>query len=54
MLRDIEKGGQIEADHVIGDLLARGRARTPAVERPNLEMAYRALKAYENRRAMSG
>lgn len=54
MLRDIDKGGRIEADHVIGDLLARGRAKTPAVERPNLTMAYRALKAYENRRAMAG
>ena len=50
MLRDIEKGGRVEADHVIGDLLARGCAHAPAVERPNLAMAYRALKAYEARR----
>ena len=51
MMRDIEKGGRIEADHVIGDLLARGRARAPAAERPLLSLAYTALKAYEVRRA---
>ncbi len=50
MLRDIDKNGRVEADHVIGDLLERGRAHAPAVERPNLAMAYRALKAYEARR----
>ena len=50
MLRDIEKNQRVEADHVIGDLLARSKARTPAVERPNLAMAYRGLKAYEARR----
>ena len=24
MLRDIERGGRIEADHIVGDLIARG------------------------------
>ena len=45
---------QVEADHVIGDLIARGKARAPAVERPHLAIAYRALKAYEARLAMGG
>jgi len=43
MLRDIEGGGPIEADHIIGDLLARG-------DSPLLRIVYTALKAYEARR----
>jgi 2-dehydropantoate 2-reductase len=35
MLRDIERGGPIEADHIVGDLL---------------RIAYAHLKAYEARR----
>jgi 2-dehydropantoate 2-reductase len=48
MLRDIERGGPIEADHIIGDLL--GRAPQP---NPNglLRIVYAHLKAYEARRA---
>ena len=53
MMRDLSNGGRVEADHVIGDLIARGNARTPAVARPNLELAYMALKAYENCRVAS-
>lgn len=46
MLRDIENHGRIEADHVIGDLIARrGRLATP-----ELDHVYTALKAYEARR----
>jgi 2-dehydropantoate 2-reductase len=43
MLRDIEAGAPIEADHVIGDLLNRGEA-------PLLRIVYSSLKAYEARR----
>ncbi|SEP24633.1 ketopantoate reductase [Methylobacterium sp. ap11] len=51
MLRDIEKGARIEADHIVGDLLARGRAADPKGARPHLAAAYTHLKAYESRRA---
>jgi 2-dehydropantoate 2-reductase len=48
MLRDIERNAAIEADHVVGDLIARGG--TPAAL-PVLRLAYTHLKAYEARRA---
>jgi 2-dehydropantoate 2-reductase len=44
MLRDIEAGGPIEADHVIGDLLSRG-------ESPLLRIVYSGLKVYETKRS---
>uniref|UniRef100_Q02B99 2-dehydropantoate 2-reductase n=1 Tax=Solibacter usitatus (strain Ellin6076) TaxID=234267 RepID=Q02B99_SOLUE len=44
MLRDIEAGAPIEADHIIGDLLNR-------VEKPMLRIAFSALKTYEARRS---
>ncbi len=44
MLRDIEIGAPIEADHVIGDLIRRGANLTL------LPIAYTHLKAYEARR----
>jgi restriction endonuclease Mrr len=49
MLRDIERGAPIEADHIVGDLLRRKSAGTE----PNsiLRIAYAHLKAYEARRA---
>lgn len=49
MLRDIERDGKIEADHIVGDLLRR-RGGAPE---PNsvLRIAYAHLKAYEARRA---
>jgi 2-dehydropantoate 2-reductase len=47
MLRDIENGGRIEGDHVVGDLLARARAKD--IETPLLAIAYCHLKAYELR-----
>jgi len=46
MLRDIERGGRIEGEHVIGDLLRRGGA----AGRPLLRIADAHLKAYEARR----
>lgn len=49
MLRDIENGARIEADHIIGDLIARGRA-APETGRPLLDQVYAHLKTYENRR----
>jgi 2-dehydropantoate 2-reductase len=48
MLRDIERGAPIEADHVVGDLIARAPALP---ERALLRVAYAHLKAYEARRA---
>ncbi len=47
LMRDMAKGGKIEADHIIGDLLKRGKERAPAVEFPKLSMAWLAMKAYE-------
>ncbi|SDA23166.1 2-dehydropantoate 2-reductase [Methylobacterium sp. UNC378MF] len=51
MLRDIENKGRIEADHVIGDLIARGRRQVPEAVFPLLTAVYTGLKAYEARRA---
>jgi 2-dehydropantoate 2-reductase len=48
MLRDIERGASIEADHIVGDLIRRG-AGEPG-DYPLLELAYAHLKAYEARR----
>jgi 2-dehydropantoate 2-reductase len=48
MLRDIEGGSRIEADHIIGDLIARA---PDASAHPVLDHVYTHLKAYENRRA---
>jgi len=48
MFRDIKVGAAVEADHVIGDLLARGdAAKVPA---PKLRIAYTHLKVYERQR----
>jgi 2-dehydropantoate 2-reductase len=47
MLRDIQRGGKIEADHIIGDLVRRGRDH--GVPTPLLEIAYVHLQAYQNR-----
>ncbi len=49
MFRDIQAGARIEADHVIGDLIARGDAASLPVER--LRVIYTHLKAYEHQRA---
>jgi 2-dehydropantoate 2-reductase len=47
MLRDIERGAPIEADHILGDLLRRGAAGN---DRSLLCIAYAHTKAYEARR----
>ena len=49
MFRDIRAGAPVEADHVIGDLIARGDAGKVPV--PRLRTAYTHLKAYERQRA---
>ena len=49
MFRDIRAGAAVEADHVIGDLIARGDAAKVPV--PRLRIAYTHLKAYEKQRA---
>ena len=48
MLRDIERGAPIEADHIVGDLLARGGARPG--DYALLQIAYAHLRTYEARR----
>jgi 2-dehydropantoate 2-reductase len=48
MFRDIKVGARVEADHVIGDLIARADAAKIPV--PKLRTAYTHLKAYETQR----
>jgi len=49
MLRDLEGGGSVEADHIVGWMLER--ARRHGVDDTILSLAYTHLKAYEQRRA---
>jgi 2-dehydropantoate 2-reductase len=49
MLRDIERGAPIEADHILGDLLNRGGVSRDAGSLLNI--AFLHVKAYEARRA---
>jgi len=49
MLRDIEAGHPIEADHILGDLLKRDRGEVQSS--PLLRVAYAHLKTYQNRRS---
>jgi 2-dehydropantoate 2-reductase len=49
MLRDIEAQSQVEADHIVGYMLAK--ARQHGIDDTLLSVAYTHLKAYENRRA---
>ncbi|MGH7038631.1 MAG: 2-dehydropantoate 2-reductase [Stellaceae bacterium] len=51
MLRDIERGAPIEADHILGDLLRRGSTNGGAESL--LSIAFRHAKTYEARRARS-
>jgi len=52
MLRDIERRGAIEADHIVGDMLARARAaKVPA---PMLTVINAHLQAYQARRKREG
>jgi 2-dehydropantoate 2-reductase len=45
MLRDMQNGNKIEADQILGDLIARGEKKGISV--PNLKTAYCNLKVYE-------
>jgi len=49
MLRDIERGAPIEANHILGDLLRRGGRNSQGGSLLNI--AFRHAKAYEARRA---
>ncbi len=48
MYRDIKAGAQVEADHVIGDLIVRGDAAKVPV--PKLRIAYTQLTPYQKQR----
>jgi 2-dehydropantoate 2-reductase len=48
MLRDVESGAPVEADHILGDLLERGHKHQ--ISTPLLRIAYTHLKCYEARR----
>ncbi len=47
MLRDIENGSRIEAEHIVGNLLER---KTPTLPTPLLDVALAHLRTYEARR----
>lgn len=47
MMRDLEGGGRIEAEHVVGDMLRR--ARKAGVAAPLLRVAYAHLQTYQVR-----
>jgi 2-dehydropantoate 2-reductase len=44
MYRDLKKGAPVEADHILGDLLARGQKY--GVEAPLVRAAYAQLSVY--------
>lgn len=50
MMRDLEQGARIEANHIIGDLIERSRARSDT-SIGLLQTVYLHLKTYEARRA---
>ena len=49
MLRDLESGKQVEADHIVGDILRRGQSFNLPVTL--LQTAYCHLQVYENQQA---
>lgn len=52
MLRDTERRGPIEADHIVGDMLARAEAAK--IHAPMLRVIYAALQTYQARRKREG
>jgi len=44
MYRDMKRGAAVEADHILGDMIARGKAK--GVETPLLKAAYAMLSVY--------
>jgi 2-dehydropantoate 2-reductase len=51
MMRDIERGGPVETDHLFGAMLRRAN---PAMAHPMIDLILVHLKAYEARRAREG
>ncbi len=49
MYRDLQQGSPVEADHIVGDLLARGRAA--GIATPLLAASYTHLSIYQRRLA---
>ncbi len=49
MCRDVERGNNVEADQIIGNLIEKAQEKSVAV--PILDIAYCNVKAYEQRRA---
>lgn len=52
MLLDLENGAMVEADHVVGDMIAR--ARKAGIATPILRLAFAHLQVYLARRARGG
>jgi 2-dehydropantoate 2-reductase len=52
MLHDLEKGAMVEADHIVGDMIARGKKA--GISTPNLRMAHANLQVYLARRSRAG
>ena len=50
MFRDMAGGQRVEADHIIGDLIARGASQ--GLRSPLLGLAFTQLKAYEARKGL--
>jgi 2-dehydropantoate 2-reductase len=48
MLHDLEKGSMVEADHIVGDMIAR--AKKAGIATPLLRVAYAHLQVYLHRR----
>lgn len=49
MLRDVERGNNVEADQILGNLIDKAKEKNISV--PTLQIAYCNVKAYEQRRA---
>lgn len=49
MLHDLEKGNMVEADHIVGDMIAR--AKKAGIATPNLRLAHAHLQVYLAQRA---
>ncbi|HEY9677121.1 MAG TPA: 2-dehydropantoate 2-reductase [Drouetiella sp.] len=49
MLRDLERGNNVEGDQILGDLITRAEQKN--IDVPALKMAYCNVKAYEQRRS---
>jgi 2-dehydropantoate 2-reductase len=52
MLHDLEKGSVVEADHIVGDMIAR--AKKAGISTPNLRLAHAHLQVYLARRSRTG